>query len=70
MGRGKAGRGGEGGRRAGRRGVGVGEGIEEGIPERAAVGFVAQDAEGEDVWVDAGGGVHGVGAGGGVDDWL
>lgn len=34
------------------------------------VGFVAQDAEGEDVGVDAGGGIHGVGAGGGVDDWL
>ena len=35
------------------RGVGVGEGVEEGVPEGAAVGLIVQEAEREDVWVEA-----------------
>ena len=32
--------------------------IQEGVPERATVGLVMEDAEGEDVGVGTGGGVH------------
>lgn len=42
--------------------VGVHVGIERGIPEWSAVCFVVQDAEREDVWMGAGGGVVGVAA--------
>ena len=45
-------------------------GVEDGVPEGSAVGGVVQDAEREDVAVLAGGGVHGMGAGGRVDDGL
>lgn len=50
--------------------VGVCEGVEGGIPERAAVRFVVEDAEGEDVRVGTWRGVHGVCADCGVYDRL
>lgn len=59
-----------GGQGVGAGGVAVGEGVEERVPEGAAVGFVVEEAEGEDVGVEAGRGVHSVGADCGVDDWL
>lgn len=37
------------------------------IPERASVGLIVQKAERKDIGVQAGGGIHGVGAGGTVD---
>ena len=49
---------------------GVGEVVEGGVPEGAAVGFVVEEAEGKDVGVQAGRGIHCVGAYGGVDDGL
>ena len=50
--------------------VGVGVCVQQGVPEGAAVGLVVEEAPGEDVGVDAGGGVHGVRAHGRVDDRL
>lgn len=50
--------------------VGVCLEVKGGIPQRAAVCGVVEEAEGEDIRVRAGGGVHGVGADGGVDDGL
>lgn len=50
--------------------VGVGVGVQQRVPEGAAVGLVVEEAPGEDVGVDAGGGVQGMCADGGVDDGL
>lgn len=50
--------------------VGIHSGVEGWIPEGASVGVVGEEAEGDDVFLFAGGGVHGVGTGGGVDDGL
>lgn len=44
--------------------------VERGVPEGTGVSAVAEQAPGEDVGVDAGIGVHGVGAGSGIDDGL
>lgn len=44
----------------------VGIYIQEGVPEGAFVGLVPEDAEGEDVVLNSGGGVHRMGTGGGI----
>ena len=45
-------------------------GVEEGVPEGATVGLIVEETKGEDVGVEPGGGVHGMGTGCRVDDWL
>lgn len=44
--------------------------VEKRIPEWASVCLVVEESPGEDIVMDAGGGVHGVSALGGVDDGL
>jgi hypothetical protein len=50
--------------------IGVAFRVEDGIPEGAAVCDVVEEAPGEDVFVDAGVGIHCVAAFGGVNDGL
>ena len=45
-------------------------GVQEGIPQRPTIGLIVEETPGQDVGVNAWGGIHGMGARSGVDDRL